>query len=178
MPGNGKYGTTYDKLPKKYPVMEKLFKTSPEYDGTYKHSDLLAVANKELVPQGVQKGDPLIFPGGVDFTYGGAPNLADVTTSNKQPNKGWPATPYTPNPVSPGQDPAAVGDNVVVNVDPLKIDDPNLTPADLKPNVVPGKTDNTQSPSSTSGDVAKEDTLGATLKLGRSSNTRWTGDPQ
>lgn len=161
MPGTGKYGTTYDRLAKKKPILEKLFKSSPEYDGSYKHIDLIKVANADLVPDGVQVGDPLLFPTGVDFSFGGAPDLSSVTTSNQQPLKGWPSTPYTPNLMSPGQDPAAIGDNVAVNVDPFKVDDPNLTTTDLKPGIVPGQTDDTVSPDSTSVDISST-TLDAT----------------
>lgn len=136
MPGTGKYGTTYDKVAKKKPTLAKLFATDPQYDGSYTHDALIKLANQVLVPAH-QAGDPTLFPAGVDLNFAGAPDFNDVTTSTKKPNQGWPMTPYTPNTMSPGADPAATGDNVATNVDPFKVGDPGLTPTDIKPNFVP-----------------------------------------
>lgn len=123
MPGEGKYGTVYDKLPVKKPLLEKLFKSSPLYDGSYGHMKLLDTANAKLIPA-TQQGDLQLYPS-VDMNYGGAPVLADVQVGDA----GKPGTPYTPNIASPG---AGNG------VDPTKLPDAGLTPTDIKPNFVPG----------------------------------------
>ena len=44
MPGQGKYGTVYDQLPTKKPLLEKLFKSSPQYDGSYTLGKLVDTA--------------------------------------------------------------------------------------------------------------------------------------
>lgn len=151
MPGLGKYGTVYDKLAKKRPLLEKLFRSSPQYDGDLTHIKLIAISNANLIPAS-QAGDTQMFPVPVDLNFDKSPNLADVTTSTKENHKGWPSTAFTPNPVSPGADPAAVGDVIATNLDPNKQDDPNLTPVDVNQRFIPD-TNGTLSPSKSATDV-------------------------
>lgn len=169
MPGLGKYGTVYDKLAKKRPLLEKLFKSSPQYDGDLTHSKLVAISNAKLVPT-VQQGDIQMFPVPVDLNFDKSPKLTDVTTSTKENHKGWPSTPFTPNQVSPGADPAAVGDVIATNVNPNKQDDPGLTPTDINSRFV-ADADGTLDPNKSAADVGslQLNAQKETLVLGQSS---------
>jgi len=124
MPGEGKYGTVYDKLPAKKPLLEKLFKSSPQYDGSYGHTKLVDTANARLIPA-LQQGDLQLYPS-VDMNYGTAPKFSDVQVGDA----GKPGTPYTPNLASPGEGNGA---------DPTKMPDAGLVPTDIRPNFVPGE---------------------------------------
>jgi hypothetical protein len=150
MPGAGKFGTLYSRLKKKYSLLEKLFSKSPQYPGggNYTHEEMIKNANKVMFPA-VQQGDPGQFPNGVKLDFADAPKMTDVKTSTVENLKGWPSTPYTPNQVSPGADPAAVGDNIAVNVNPMKQEDPALSVYDIKPTIVLGQ-NGTVDPSLTS----------------------------
>jgi hypothetical protein len=149
MPGQGKYGTVYDQLSSKRPLHERLFASSPQYDGSYTLDKLVATANAKLMPA-VQQGDLTLFPS-VDMNYGGAPTFGDVVTGDA----GKPATAYTPNPASPGEGNGA---------DPTKMPDAALQPTDIKPGFVPGE-NGTAEPASTSP-IVSSTTLGRPLVLG------------
>lgn len=149
MPGQGKYGTVYDKLPVKKPLLEKLFKSSPLYDGSYGHDKMIDTAKAKLVPA-VQQGDLQLFPS-VDMNYAGGPTFADVVVGGA----GLPGTPYTPNLASPGDGNGA---------DPTKMPDPGLTPSDIKPNFVPGE-NGTLDPA-VGASMTSSTTLGKPLVLG------------
>jgi hypothetical protein len=142
MPGLGKYGTVYDALAAKKPLFEKLFPSSPQYNGSLTQAKLLEIAQANLAPP-IQSGDSALFPNGVNLDYSGAPKLSDVVVGGE----GKPGTPYTPNPASPGE-----GNGV----DPAKLPDVALTPADLKPNVVTGQ-------GGTADPFASSATVGATV---------------
>lgn len=151
MPGQGKYGTVYDQLPVKKPLFEKLFASSPQYDGSYTLGKLVDTANAKLLPP-VQQGDLTLFPN-VDMNYGGAPKFGDVATGDA----GKPSTAYTPNPASPGDGNGA---------DPTKMPDAGLHPNDIKPGFVPGE-NGTAEPAGTSATMGAT-TLGKPLVMGSS----------
>lgn len=152
MPGLGRYGTVYDKLARKRPLLEKLFKSSPQYDGDLTHNGLIAISNANLIPAS-QVGDIQVFPTPVDLNFGRSPSFDDVTTSTKENNRGWPSTAFTPNQVSPGADPAAIGDVIATNIDPNKQDDPNLMPTDINPRFIPDA-NGTLNPNRSAADVS------------------------
>lgn len=151
MPGQGKYGTVYDQLSMKKPMHEKLFGSSPQYDGSYTLDKLVNIANAKLIPS-VQQGDLTLFPS-VDMNYGGAPKFGDVVTGDG----GKPSTAYTPNPASPGEGNGA---------DPTKMPDAGLHPVDIKPGFVPGE-NGTAEPAGASASVSAT-VLGKPLVLGSS----------
>ena len=151
MPGQGKYGTVYDQLPVKKPVLERLFRSSPQYDGSYTLGKLVDAANAQLLPD-VQQGDLTLFPS-VNMNFGGAPKFGDVVTGDA----GKPSTAYTPNPASPGEGNGA---------DPTKMPDAALQPGDIKPGFVPGE-NGTAEPASTSP-IVSSTKLGKPLTLGSS----------
>lgn len=137
MPGTGKYGTVASRLRKKNTLLEKCFPFDPQHDGSLTHEKLIALSNQYLIPP-VQAGDPLIAPR-VSLDYSASPDiLRSSNTSAVSPHKGLPMTAYSPNVVSPGADPGAIGDTVAINNDPLKASDPGLTPADVRPSAVLG----------------------------------------
>jgi hypothetical protein len=151
MPGVGKYGTVYDKLPAKKPLLEKLFRSSPMYDGSYGHAKLVDTANAALIPA-VQHGDLQLYPS-VDMDYGAAPKFSDVQVGDA----GRPGTPYTPNLASPGEGNGA---------DPTKLPDSGLVPTDIRPNFVPGE-NGTLEPAAAAFAVSTTK-LGKALTLGQS----------
>lgn len=166
MPGTGKYGTVASNLRKKNVLLTKTFPSDPQQDGSFTHEKLIAIANEKLLPR-VQTGDPILMPR-VVFDFSAGPLLTDAPTSASDPNKGLPMTPFSPNVVSPGADPAAVGDTVAINVDPTKSADPGLTVSDVRPSVVIG-TNGTVSPSMTGPEIGslRLDSTKETLKLGK-----------
>jgi len=149
MPGQGKYGTVYSTLASKKPLLEKLFASSPQFDGSYTHDKLVETANAKLLPP-VQQGDPTVLPS-VKTDYGDAPKIGDVQVGGE----GRPSTAWTPNPASPGAGNGA---------DPTKMPDAGLQPTDIKPNFVPGE-GGTEDPAQTSSTMGSF-TLGKTLTLG------------
>jgi hypothetical protein len=166
MPGTGRYGTVASNLRKKNVLLSKTFPSDPQQDGSFTHEKLIAIANEKLLPS-VQAGDPVLMPR-VVFDFSAGPSLVDVTTSAADPNKGLPMTPFSPNVVSPGADPAGVGDTVATNVDPTRSADPGLTPADVRPSVVIG-TNGTVSPSVTGPEISslKLNSARETLQFGK-----------
>ena len=166
MPGTGKYGTVASNLRKKNVLLAKTFPSDPQQDGSLTHDKLIAIANEKLMPR-VQAGDPILMPR-VLFDFSAGPSLLDVITSAKEPNKGLPMTPFSPNVVSPGADPAAVGDTIATNVDPMRSADPGLTTSDVRPSVVIG-TNGTVSPSVTGPEIGslKLDSARETLQFGK-----------
>lgn len=114
-------------------------------------------------------GDLQMFPQGVDFKFGQAPNLQDTSLSKA----GDPANPFMPDVSSPG----AVDGSV--NVDPkAKTGNGSIEVADVKPNYVvangivgqDAQNLGTQSPSTTSTLVGQS-TLLKTLVPGKSNGT-------
>lgn len=166
MPGLGRYGTVVNKLAKKNTLLARSFPSDPQNDGSLTHEKLIEIANEKLIPR-VQFGDPRLIPS-VALDFRAAPLLTDVKTSATDPNKGLPMTPFSPNVVSPGADPAGVGDTVAVNVDPLKIADPGLTPSDVRPSAVIG-TNGTVSPATSAKEISalRLDAATETLTLGK-----------
>lgn len=118
---------------------------------------------------GKQVGDAQMFPTGVQFGFGGAPNLSDVkwdtaTSASRTgtPSKaGGPANPYMPDPSSPGPG-RTEGVQKDVN--------PEISVKDVKGSgYVPGGLDaNTTSPSETSSTFGVGP-IGKDLVPGRSS---------
>lgn len=166
MPGTGKYGTVVSKLRKKNVLLAKVFPFDPQNDGSLTHEKLVSIANEKLIPR-VQFGDPLLSPR-VALDFSASPAVVDAVTSVTQPFKGLPMTPFTPNVVSPGADPGAIGENVAINNDPLKAADPGVTPADVRPNVVIG-TNGTVSPAQAGPEIGalRLDAARETLQLGK-----------
>jgi len=166
MPGAGRYGTVVSNLRKKNVLLAKTFPSDPQQDGSLTHEKLIAIANEKLIPR-VQSGDPVLMPR-VQFDFSAGPDLSQTKTSATDPNKGLPMTPFSPNVVSPGADPAGVGDTVATNVDPTRSADPGLLASDVRPSVVIG-TNGTISPSTTGPEIGslKLDSTRETLQFGK-----------
>jgi hypothetical protein len=83
---------------------------------------------------GIQQGDPAMFPKGVDITFAGrlldSPNSAPDVANVKWTNAGDPANPYIPDISSPGP---GKTDGVDKNTDP------GITEQDIKPTYIPGQ---------------------------------------
>lgn len=119
------------------------------------------------------EGDRSMFPTGVKMDYSDAPSLIDDVKFSKA---GDPSNPFVPDLRSPG----ATGVDGVVNVDPkARANDPELSIAAVKPNMivgVPQKFDadagtvgtGTVSPASTSSTVGKFP-IGQELQKGKAS---------
>jgi len=188
-PGTGRY-TTY--VPKKSPRNERLSNlfnarpaasgqptgdfygsAYPEQDEAAKAAVARATANVDangvggLIPaNGMQSGDPQMFPKGVDLGFGthldtddpnATPNLEDVKWSKP----GDPANAYVPDVSSPG-----AGKTEGVDKD----EDPKLTVTDMAGETyipgAPGTT--TTSPTSTARTIG-EAPIGKNLVMGKSS---------
>lgn len=184
MPGTGKYTNYAASLTDAHTLLNKLFHSSdavevpPTQDLVGKETEaraaIIALATAKvdatgvggLVPSdGIQAGDPGMFPDGVDLSFNGAVGLAppnsppDVSTV-KWTNPGDPATPYFPDLSSPGPGRTEGTDKDV---------DPKLAVSDVKPTYPnPGTTEDTRNPVPTAGLVSKAATLGAAMKLGDS----------
>lgn len=106
-----------------------------------------------LIPEsGKQSGDLGMFPEKVDLTYGKSPNIAEVTWSRP----GDPANPYLPDVTSPG--PGDPGSVRTEGID--KNSNPDIAPADVKPNYRPGvEGSGTRSPSDERGGTVLGDSL-------------------
>lgn len=166
MSGLGKYGTVASKARKKNLLLEKCFPFDPQHDGSLTHEKLIEIANRVLIPP-VQFGDPLISPK-VVLNFAASPDIPSARTSAKEPNKGLPMIPWSPNVVSPGADPGAIGDVVAVNNDPTKASDPGLTPAEVKPSIVLG-INGTVNPAATGPEIGayQLNSTRETLQLGK-----------
>ena len=121
-----------------------------------------------LIPSdGLQAGDPGMFPTGVDLTFGNAPNLSDVkwdsakfSFNGSTTDAGGPANSFVPDISSPGP-----GKTQGIDKDA----NPNLAAADLKPNYVPGAPGTgTTSPDATSKEIGSSP-IGKSLTMGKSS---------
>jgi hypothetical protein len=88
-----------------------------------------------LLPNdGIQQGNSLIFPNGVDYTFAGR-SLDDPTQTPDISQVSWkvagdPANPYIPDLSSPGPGKTAGTDKDV---------DPQISTQDVKPNYIPGQ---------------------------------------
>jgi len=78
-------------------AMKKLFAKSPLHDGSYTPEIVKAKAQELLLDSKVNDGGHTFGEFNRDYTD--APNLEDVQTGGG----GLPATPYVPNPASPGE---------------------------------------------------------------------------
>ena len=119
-----------------------------------------------LPANGLQAGDPGMFPTGVDLSFGNSPDITTV----KWAKAGDPANGYVPDVTSPGAGAAgAPGQIGELRADPSdKNADPEIGIADLKPNYLPGSPGTgTISPSSTSKDLGSSP-LGKDLTIGKS----------
>ena len=87
-----------------------------------------------LPADGIQQGDPAMFPTGVDITFAGrtldSPNGPPDVQNVKWTNPGDPANPYVPDISSPGP---GKTDGVDKSVDP------QITPEDIKPTYIVGQ---------------------------------------
>ena len=107
MPGQGKY-TRYVPVKSEHAIkgkastakLSKLF-NPPSY--LTDENELIKLANKHLLAEdtgGIQQGDPMMFPDGVNLNYGEAPDLLTA----KIGGGGLPSTPFSPNQSSPGEE--------------------------------------------------------------------------
>ncbi len=84
--------------------LQKAFRASPFYDGTY--TDEALTEAFQYVLTGISNDGGRYGLGDVDMAFGAAPNLADVVVADLPPNQ-----PYAPNIASPsalGQNPADI----------------------------------------------------------------------
>lgn len=114
--------------------------------------------------KGVQIGDAGYFPGGVDLEFRGATSVVSVPNIAAGANDSWhqpgdPANSYVPDITSPGP-------GFTDGVD--KKQDPKITSTDIKPNIVPGKDNNTKNPSDAGTALFDANALGSSLTLGKS----------
>lgn len=118
-------------------------------------------------------GDVQMFPTGIDFKFGNAPNLEDTSLKRA----GDPGNPYMPDVSSPGAIDGAI------NVDPkAKTGNGKIHIEDVKPNYVPAsgivgqdaQNMGTQSPSTTST-MLGHSTLLRDMVLGKSNGTLGDG---
>lgn len=148
--------------------------TGPQMSNATAASEAVKIAKAIFLPSGVQAGDAAIFPGGVDLSYGKAPDLTKVKWDDKvnrlniaggaATTFGSPAIPYAPDISSPG--PGAPGQVKTDGID--KDTDPKLSVESFKPGYVPGAPGTgTTSPDVTSKNVGLGP-LGNTLTMGSS----------
>lgn len=175
-PGKGRYTSYVSKASIRNSFLWKLFnKKAPNDSGVFyggqEPSDNSAAAAAVvsratsnvvngvggLIPSdGIQAGDPGMFPTGVNLKYGNSPNLAEVEW--KKP--GDPANAYIPDVSSPGP-----GRTLGTEKD----ENPEIEISDVKPNYVPASPDTgTVSPSSTSSNIGAG-SIGKDLEKGKSS---------
>lgn len=183
MSGTGKYTQYAPTATDAHTLLNKLFHSndpvekSPVQDLVGKETDArnatVALANAKVVAgvggikpsDGVQQGDPKLWPQGVNLDYSGklasiqAPDTAegqDVVWTNP----GDPANSYVPDITSPGPGKTSGLDKDV---------DPKIAAKDIKPNYVPGAPGTgTESPTTATPKLAAEQVLGTAAPLGDS----------
>lgn len=104
-----------------------------------------------LPSDGIQQGDPAMFPKGVDITFAGrlldSPNSAPDVANVKWTNAGDPANPYVPDISSPGP---GKTDGVDKNTDP------QIATTDIHPNYIVGQPNSsTREPLVTAAKIAE-----------------------
>lgn len=168
MPGRGKYTRYVARKSAKRDFTEKLFAAAPfnGLDDAQAPEFFAAMGNQFLIPS-QQEGQSEYFPQGVslDYKHPDAPNLDDVRWTKR----GDAANPYHADLRSPGP-----GPDGQINVVPNDTD-PEISPADTKPNYVPGVPGTaaeggtgTVDPDVTSPKIASNVVLGRDFSLGSS----------
>jgi len=157
-PGSGRYTKYIPVKSDRNKLLYKLFKFgATNIYGSDNNADAAVNTSKlalELFNEGI--GDADMFPGGVKFGYGEAPD----TTVVGWKNPGDPSNPYVPDITSPGPGKTEGRD---------KDSDPALKTTDLKPNFDPkNPTVNTTSPDTTSPRLGTM-SFGENLTPGKSS---------
>lgn len=183
MPGNGKYTKYAPDATTAHTLLNKLFRTTntqvapPTQDLVGKElqarAAVIALATAKVVQgvgglqpsDGVQQGDPMLFPQGVNIDFSG--KLASIqppdTSEGKDvvwKNPGDPANSYMPDITSPGPGKTSGLDKTV---------DPQIAVKDIKPNYVAGAPGTgTESPTTSIPKIGTNDTIGNVEKLGDS----------
>lgn len=157
-PGSGRYTKYMPSKSKKYDLLYRLFKFGATniYESDNNADAAVKTSQKALALFNAGIGDADMFPSGVKFGYGEAPD----TTTVKWTQAGDPANPYVPDISSPGPGKTDGTD---------KDADPKIETTDIKPNFDPANpTVNTTSPDTTSPRLGTM-SFGENLTPGKSS---------
>lgn len=169
MPGKRRYGTVGVKSPSnvEQPAigvksgndstmtrLRKLYKPPvyPTSDSTDEYTDeLMRTAAEGLLFADKADGDPVLWPGGVDRTFSGSPNIpVDV----KVGGGGLPMTAYGPNIAAPGPNSDGTPNTAPDSLPDLSKDFPNTLPLGVDGTKNPAKEAASIAEAAKSGDMA------------------------